>query len=52
MKDLQQIKAIAEQMFSLSADLLRLIDMDEQARRALIEEVKKMLPGKCYTSPA
>lgn len=52
MKDLQQIKAIAEQMFSLSAELLRLVDIDEVARVRLIEDVKKMPPVRCYSFPA
>lgn len=41
MKDLQHVKAIAEQMFSLSSELLRLVDMDETERRLFLEEVKK-----------
>ena len=52
MKDLQQIKAIAEQMFSLSSELLRLVDMDETERRLFLEEVKKMRPKRCYIFPA
>lgn len=52
MKDLQQIKAIAEQMFSLSSELLRLVDMDETERRLFLEEVKKMPPERCFTFPA
>ena len=52
MKDLQHIKTIAEQMFSLSAELLWLVDMDEVARARLIEDVKKMPLGRCYTFPA
>lgn len=52
MKDLQHIKAIAEQMFSLSAELLRLVDMDETERRLFLEEVKKMPPKRCYIFPA
>ncbi len=52
MKDLQQIKAIAEQMFSLSSELLRLVDMDETERRLFLEEVKKMRPERCYIFPA
>lgn len=52
MKDLQHVKAIAEQMFSLSAELLRLVDMDETERRLFLEEVKKMRPERCYIFPA
>ncbi len=52
MKDLKEVKAIAEQMLALSAELLRLVDMDETERARLIEDVKKMQSGKYYTSPA
>ncbi len=52
MKDLQHIKTIAEQMFSLSSELLRLVDMDETERRAFIEEVKKIQPARYFTFPA
>lgn len=52
MKDLKEVKAIAEQMLTLAAELLRLVDMDESARRKLIEDVKKMPPGRCYIFPA
>ena len=41
MKDLQQVKAIAAQMLTLSAELLRLVDLDESERRALLESAKK-----------
>lgn len=46
MKDLQGIKQIAAQILSLSAELLRLIDTDEQERHALIENAKKTLAEK------
>ncbi|MCI8820879.1 MAG: hypothetical protein HFK02_05720 [Clostridia bacterium] len=49
MKDLQEIKAIAEQMLGLSVELLRLFDTDEQERAALIESVKKTPAEKCFT---
>ena len=52
MKDLQHIKTIAEQMFSLSAELLRLVDLDEVERARLIEDVKKMPPVRFCTFPA
>lgn len=52
MKDLQEIKAIAEQMFALSSELLRLVDLDETERRRLFEDVKKMPRAKSFTSPA
>lgn len=41
MKDLKEVKAVAEKMFALAAELLRLVDTDEQERAALIESVKK-----------
>lgn len=41
MKDLTRVKEIAQQMLTLSAELLRLVDMDEQERRSFIEEAKK-----------
>ena len=41
MKDLQRVKAIGEQLLALSVELLRLFDMDEQERIALIERAKK-----------
>lgn len=41
MKDLQKVKAIAEQLLALSIELLRLFDSDEQERNTLIENVKK-----------
>ncbi len=43
MKDLQKIKPLAAQMFTLAAELLRLCDTEEQERAALIESVKKTL---------
>lgn len=52
MKDLKEVKEIAQQMLALSSELLRLVVMDEQERRALIEEVKKMPSGKFYISQA
>lgn len=51
MKDLQEVKAIAQQMLTLSAELLRLVDMDESERRALIENAKKTPRVKYYISP-
>lgn len=41
MKDLQEVKAIGEQLLALSVELLRRIDTDDQERAALIESVKK-----------
>lgn len=52
MKDLKEVKAIAERMFALSAELLRLVDMNETERARLIEDVKKMPRTKFFTSPA
>lgn len=52
MKDLTHVKEIAENMFTLSAELLRLVDMDEQERRSFIEEVKKMPSATFYCFPA
>ncbi len=49
MKDLQEIKAIGEQLLALSIGLLRLVDSDEQERNALIESVKKTLAGKFFS---
>ena len=46
MKDLREVKAIAEQMLGLSVELLRIIDADETERSRLIEDVKKRLAGK------
>lgn len=45
MKDLEPFKAIASQMLTLSAELLRLIDEDESERAAVIEAVKKRPTG-------
>ena len=36
-QDLQEIKPLAEQMYRLAAELLRLVDMDEQARKNLLK---------------
>ena len=52
MKDLQEVKEIAGQILTLSAELLRLVDMDESERRAFIESAKKTPPGKYYISRA
>lgn len=52
MKDLQEVKAIAGQILTLAAELLRLVDMDEAERRALIENAKKTLAGKYSTFQA
>lgn len=49
MGDLQEIKPLAEQMYRLAAELLRLVDMDEQARRKRIEELKKTPLEKLFT---
>lgn len=46
MKDLQQVKAIGEQLLALSVELLRLFDTDEQERNALIERAKKTVTAK------
>ena len=51
-KDLQEIKPLAEQMYRLAADVLRLVDMDEQARKKFIEDLKKTRTEKLFTSPA
>lgn len=52
MKDLQEVKAIALKILSLSTELLRLVDMDETERARLIEDVKKMPAGKFFSSRA
>lgn len=52
MKDLTHVKEIAQQMLTLSIELLRLVDLDEQERRSFMEQVKKMPRGTCYNSPA
>ncbi len=41
MNDLQEIKPLAEQIFTLAAELLRVVDSDENARRKFIEDLKK-----------
>lgn len=41
MKILYDVKTIGEQLLSLSVELLRLLDADEQERLAIIERVKK-----------
>lgn len=46
--DIKEIKPLAEQMFSLAAELLRLVDMDETERRRRIEELKKMPGAKLF----
>lgn len=47
MKDLQPLKPIAEQLLALSAELLRVIDTDEQDYKRLIENVKKTPSARC-----
>ncbi len=49
MKDLQEIKPLAEQIFALARELLRLVDLDEQARRKRLEELKKTPAEKLFT---
>ncbi|MDE6868971.1 MAG: hypothetical protein K2J83_07530 [Clostridia bacterium] len=49
MKDLQEVKAIGEQILALSVELLRLFDTDDQERAALIESVKKTPSEKYFT---
>lgn len=41
MKELQRLKPIAEQFFTLSVELLEAIDADEQDCARFIESVKK-----------
>lgn len=48
MKDLQEIKPLAEQIFALARELLRLVDMDEQARHKRLEELKKTPTEKLF----
>ncbi len=48
MKDLQEIKFIAEQIFTLTRELLRLVDMDEQARQKFIKDLKKTPMERYY----
>lgn len=43
MKDLHSIKLIAEKLLALSAELLTLIDADEQEYARFIESLKKTL---------
>lgn len=43
MKELQRLKPIAEQFFTLSVELLEAIDADEQEYTRFIERVKKRL---------
>lgn len=45
MVDLTHFKEIAAQMLTLSAELLRLVDTDENERAALIDRAKKTLMG-------
>ena len=52
MNDLNEVKAIAGQILTLAAELLRLVDMDETKRRAFIESAKKTPTGKYYISLA
>ncbi len=51
MKDLQEIKFIAEQIFTLTRELMRLVDMDEQARQKFIKDLKKTCTEKLYLFP-
>ena len=41
MKELQRLKPIAEQFFTLSVELLEALDADEQEYTRFIERVKK-----------
>lgn len=52
MRNLDEVKTIAEQMLALSAKLLQLIDMDDTERRRFVEEVKKMHGGRFCIFPA
>ncbi len=52
MIDPKDIKAIAFQLHTLSAQLLGIIARDEEERRALIEEAKKTPSGMFSISPA
>lgn len=45
---LPQIKAVAKNVFTLSVELLRLIDGDELQHREFLEKVKKTPTGKFY----
>lgn len=49
---LQHVKEIAEQMLTLSAELLRLVDADERERALVLEEVKKTPGETCSFSRA
>lgn len=46
MSDLQKIKPLAEKMFELAAELLRLVDVGETERRKFIEDLKKTCTEK------
>ena len=48
MKELQKLKPLAEQFFTLSVQLLEAIDADEQEYARFIESVKKTLTEKLY----
>ena len=48
MKELQKLKPLAEQFFTLSVQLLEAIDADEQEYARFIESVKKTLTEKFY----
>lgn len=50
MSDLQKIKPLAEKMFELAAELLRVVDSDETARRKFIEDLKKTCTEKLLIS--
>ena len=52
MKELQQLKPLAEQFFALSVELLEVIDADEQEYARFIESVKKTPAGKYFISRA
>lgn len=52
MVDLKLVKGLAEQMLMHAAELLRLVDDDENERRILIENAKKTPTGMLYTSLA
>lgn len=52
MKDLQPFKAIATQLLTLSAELLRMLSNEETEYNALIEVAKKTQTGNYYTSRA
>ena len=47
MKDLHAIKLIAELLLALSAELLTLIDADEQEYARFIESLKKTPWARC-----